>query len=324
MPIFETVIASIEKAEQTDELLASPRTYQHNIKRDISAAANLVTFPSNADDYFKALLIIFREIFILHPQETIRTLQRASESNTAEFLAEFSHLPAYNALDELVKAAEAISINESNDIFNLLKTDETDRNFQIVVSVLHRASSAEGELRADVAMQAAKKASEALYQPYVRTLHRLFRLKRNIRSSANLSADTYGEVFNKLLESTFPAEYPGLLRSDAVLVRNAEAHENWNYLPDTDEVEVSSISKKGVQSKRLSVDELLALTEEMLRMSAVMLPRYIRLRGYKSLEKLGKVINQIKDILPDLLSPAQEKRTLAAQLLAEHIAGAEK
>ena len=283
-----------------------------------------MTFPPNTDDYFKALLIIIRELFIPHLPETIRAIQKSSESNATKFLAEFSHLPAYNSLDELTKAAEATSIKESNDVFSLLKTDEIDRNFQIVFSVLHRARSAEGELRAEFAIHAAKKASETLYQPYVRALHRLFRLKNKNRNSANLSALKYGAVFNELLTSTLPAEYPGLLRSNAVLLRNAEAHDNWIYLPDTDEVEVSDISNNGVPSKRLSVDELLEQTEEMLIMSAVMLPGYIRLRGYKNLEKLEKFVNQIKDILPDLLSPAQEKRTLAAQLLAEHIEGAEK
>lgn len=316
MSIIVAAIRAIEKIDQSDDVLISPRTNRHNMQRDIGAAADNVKIPSDPDDYFNAVIIVFCELFILRLPETIQDMQKVLESKSADFLAKFSGHPAYNSLLTLEKSAGTKSANECNEAFKILNIEKTDYNLQIVYGTLHRARAADCEQRAEYAIQAAKKTSEMLYQPYVRVLHWLFRISNNNKNNANLGKMKYGAIYKELLESSFPTDYPGLLQPNAVLIRNAEAHENWDYLPDSNEVELSD---DAVAPMRFSVDELLARTEEMLLLSGVMLPGYIPLRGIKNLEKIANFAEGIKSILPDLINSDLEKRNAAFQVLLERV-----
>lgn len=201
-------------------------------------------------------------------------------------------MPAYKSLDALVNTAERVSFEECAIALREMRHDKVDGKAQISYSLLHHAETCTGELRAEYAMHATKRISELLYQPYVRMLHRLFRVtkKSNI---ANLDQLRYGVVFKELLCQEFLSNYPDLLDQDAVLIRNAEAHERWDYLPNSDEVEVSD---RNVPSKRLPVNDLIDRASQMLYIAGHMLPEYEHYRLCSNFQ----MSDDIRDFLYDL------------------------
>jgi hypothetical protein len=106
----------------------------------------------------------------------------------------------------------------------------------------------------------------------------------------------YGQVLNMLRNWHFSKEYPSLLEEDAVLLRNAEAHEHWDYFFETDEVEVWD--RNSVKRKRLTVDALLHRAHSMTTVAGAMFPAYIRARYFMTFDQLAEPFRDFLQRIP--------------------------
>lgn len=311
LPAFEAIFQEFESAEENPDAPITPRTHRHHMKKRLEAAFERVKIDTAPEKYLSALMLLLKEALRELPEIHTKTAEKVKN----DFVEKFFHLPAYKSLDTLVNSAERVSSEECTIALSQMKYDEVDKKMQIAYSLLHHTETCTGELRAEYAMHAAKRISELLYQPYVRMLHRLFRVTKKSKKT-DIAKLSYGAAFKELLSSEFLGKYPDLLDQDAVLIRNAEAHERWDYLPDSDEVEVSD---KGTPPKRLLVTDLLHRSEEMLYIAGVMLPAYEQFRLFSKSQISDDNIEDLHD-LADLLhsdSTVQEAAILRLKAKAQ-------
>jgi hypothetical protein len=302
LPALEIALKSIDDPARATE----PRTQAAALTRRMEDAFETTKPHIDTAKFFEAFLLVTHGAFKDFPLEARRTEQRYRKA----FLAQFGSSPAYQALQQLTAAAESASQGDCNATLSLIDEVDIARKSELAFSLLHPLDSLTGETRAEQAMRAWKRVSETLYQPYVRVLHSLFRILQGTYKST-IAKMKYGSVHDELLNASFASLYGMLLEPDAVLVRNAEAHERWDYHPAPDEVEVHDSNKP---PKRISVSDLIRRTDSMITLSAVMLPGHLRLR---KLSATAAYCKRIGNAWSDLFSTDSNKQLAAVELLTK-------
>ena len=313
IPAIAALVNAMDKIDKfPDEILAAPRTHRHNLKHEIESSLENAISSINPNKYVNALFVVLLEGVIPKIPEIFSNARYVLNEKALPYLAKFEKTTPYQSLRNLIASAHAVSDKECQTAIRKLDQNETNRRMQNLYSIWLRTHTDEGEQRAESAIMAAARISENLYQPYIRTLHWLFRLARNNQDNASLGKMPYGAVYNELLNSTFQSDYPGLFLRDAVLIRNAEAHGTWEYYPDKNEI---SVYDGKVSSKRFPINELISRTEEMIVLSYELLPGYINIINLEKLHALENVIGEIKNVFPDLVSSDPARREAAWQSL---------
>lgn len=288
-PLFP-ILKGVVEFWESDSNLTAPRTRQHNFEKKIEQFLMDIFKDVPQERFKQSILTLLREAFLNLPDH----MQQATQRIRTKFHTQFSDLSAYHSLDALTKAAEGVSVQQCGDAFRLLDLNSCGRRFLLASSLIHQAESCEGEARAEATMHATKRISESLYQPYVRMLHRLFNIAAN-RPIDRTSKKTYGQIFQELSIPLFIDQYPDLLDINAVLFRNAEAHESWDYLPESDEVEAWD---RKAPKTRIRVTELFKRASDMAMLSGAMLPEYIKVRIFSNMEEM---LNKGRGVWPELI-----------------------
>jgi len=294
---FKPLLEALARAAVNlgSEALSAPRTYRRKLLREIEGAAKKIEIKVAPEEYQRAIAILFREGRSHGPEILRRGMRRA----LLEFKEQFSKLPEYHSLQALAKAAEAVSAKsakECQDALSKIDHETTNQKMLLAVALLNHANKTPpGELRAEYAMHATKRVSELLYKPYMRTLLLMFILakQQNVKDVHKMD---YGSLFQELRKRSFLETYPSLLDEDAVFFRNAEAHEQWDYLYETDQIEAWDKHKK--HKKLISVTELLERTSHMAGVAGSLFPGYIRAREFVSLDN---IVGPLWEALADLI-----------------------
>lgn len=277
-PAIQSIIANLPNA------LIAPRTYEHNVKLDLELA--LSDGLSNVDP--DTLVRMLRDVFatgILHfPDLFLHQCQLFTDA----FLQQFSGNQEFQSLENLVTDVESRNQHECNAILKPGDQDELNRDRLTSSSLLHHALHSEGELRAEYSMHCIKRISEKLYQPYVRRIHKLVRVlngppagpvrKKKQKDPPDLEGMPYGTVLNELVAAAFHTKYPGLLDPDAAFIRNAEAHESWDYHPKSDEIELHD---KNRPPKLFTVLKILEKAQAIYAVSGILFHKYVAYRQFK-------------------------------------------
>lgn len=296
-PMLDVILKNVENVES--KILNAPRTYRRRMIRDLENAGQRMSIDADPEEYRRSLSILIREA-ILHSPDM---LQQTAQRGLAEYQSKFSTLPEHQAFDALANAAERVAPKEFEAALKKIDQEEIDHKMTLAAALLEHAANLKEELRAEYAIHATKRVSELLYQPFLRTVLRLFCAAEK-KDPLDFYEMPYGQVLNQLKAWHFLIKYPKLLDEDAVLFRNAEAHEHWDYFDDTDEVEVWDQSKnKGKKKiekrKRLSVDVLLERANRMAIVSGAMFPGYIRARYFMIFDRFA---DPLRKAIADLLS----------------------
>ena len=312
-PIITTFLSTY--ATNDSEILHEPRTYHRRIELDFEEAAKRVTFsPEN----LQVLFTIVRDAL----PSTLERAPKIARNRLSEFSQQFAGTPEYHSFSQLVDGAWSENPTEVVQTFKQFDRKNSDNRLALAVSLLSHAEKQKGELRAEYTIHAAKRVSESLYQPFMRSLLRLFYIasKRGLSDSAEYYKMDYGLIYSHLRGnkkekgSRFRDIYPNLLYQHAVLIRNAEAHENWDYYFDTDKIEIRD--RTNTERIQIKVDELLERSWYMLWISGTMLPKYIEIFWLSIAEKssMAQISDHYNDLLNDLeaLTSSDSNRQEAA------------
>lgn len=264
LPFFEAIDEIFQNI--SDEALDAPRTFLQKMEQSLNDAGQRVKFDAPPEQVAKS----FSDFMLNSIPRIPDMVQGISELLKTKLLAEFATSPAYHSLDKLVRDAANVSLKDCRTALGKIERDKLYKDIHLANAELYGAEKKAGEPRAKAALKAISVISETLYQPYLRTLLRLFRVVKGIQ--IDVLPKAYGQVLNELLDKgTFVAAYPHLVDSDAVLARNADAHNRWDYFYKTDEIELRDQSSA---PKRLSVTEIIERARSMLRLSGRLLPDY--------------------------------------------------
>lgn len=277
---IESVMANLPSA------LIAPRTYEHNTKRDLESAFKDGFSNVDPDTFVRSL----RDVLITSLPHLPDLLLHQCKLFSDAFLHRFSGSKEYLSLEKLVSDAQSKNQPECDAILKPGDQDALNRAQLTSSSLLYHALHSEGELRAEYAMHCTKRISERLYQPYLRRIHKLVRVStgptppagpsrhKKQKNPPNLDGMDYGAVLNELVTDGIHIKYPGLIDIDSVLLRNAEAHERWDYDPATDEVDVHDLNKS---PRRFTVDIILEKAQYMYTVSGELFPKYVTYRSMK-------------------------------------------
>lgn len=287
--------------EDDSEILQKPRTYHRQIELTFEELAKHITL--SADD-LATLFKSTREWIQSIPDRVTSVLN----NRLSEFHHQFARTPEFHNFLQLVDGAWIESPTEVVQTFKQFDREKSYNRLTLAGSLLTHAEKQKGELRAEYTIHAAKRVSESLYQPFMRAVLRLFYIanKRVLPGSEDYYTIDYGRVYSHLRGnkrekgSRFRDIYPNLLYQHAVLIRNAEAHENWDYYFDTDQIEVRNINN--TERRRFKTDELLECAWHMLKVSGVMFPKFIEVFWLSAASKsrLNLVSEYYDDLLNDL------------------------
>ena len=290
-PLWPIVEAALRGVENSDQILTAARTYRRTIARDMADAAKRTDIKSDSEKYWNAFLKVLPEALLHAPDMFEQSAQRIS----ADFDSRFSAMPEYHALHKLVTTAEHISPKECESALKI-NQEEIFHKSALAGMLLSQVSNHSGELRAEYTIHATKRASELVYQPFMRVILHLFCVVKS-KTALKFYEINYGQVLNVLKQWSFLEEYPNFLDEDAVLFRNAEAHEHWDYFSETDEMEVWD--KNTEKRKRLTVENLLHRASGMVKVAGMMFPHYIQMRNCLALANLAE---PLRKVLPHLLN----------------------
>lgn len=306
-PMLDVLVNSLEDVES--KILNAPRTYRRKLVRDLENAGKKITIDADPEEYGRSIMALLHEMLLRGPD----MLQQSARRGLADFRSRFLTLPEYHVFNALANDAEAIAPKEFEAAFKKIDQDLTAQKLALAGILLAHASKLEGELRAEYAIHAAKRASELLYQPFVRTLLRLFCAVEK-KKPLDFYGIKYGQALNILRDWHFPKKYPNLLDLDAVMLRNAEAHEHWDYFFETDEVEVWDQNTE--KRKQFTVDKLLQRAHNMANIAGAMFPGYIRARYFMIFDKLA---DPLREVLSDLVGSDSKLRDAALLNLQQKI-----
>lgn len=265
-PLLDVAIEGLSR----ENALLQPRAAEYRQNQDM---ANAMASLAPTLEAASSLLAIMQEV-LSNPAMIAEEIDKAYQSQRNVLVGRFSSEPAYLALDEVAMAAASKNQSECRAAIRSIDRHSIDRRFLLSVALLCHAEACAGELRAEYTVHAAGRVSELVYQPFVRTMHRLFCVAGS-QSLDNIDRHHYGKVFQELGRLSFWQRFPGALDPDAALIRNAAAHGSWDYLCDTDEVELLD-EGKNPKRLRVSVVELLARAGAFLQAGGVMFPMFVK------------------------------------------------
>jgi hypothetical protein len=258
------VKAMFESIDVLPNAIIEPRTYLHNIDKMSDQAGERIEINNSKLSYdnFEELV---RDSF--SNKEFIEIAKEIQD----KFLQEFGHSPAFASLKKLVWDASCVSGQECFQALKKIDRAKLDKNLLLTESKFHYTNESTGEARAELATQVFKLLSETIYQPFLRTLLRLCRLTKGAQAKQNIDKLEYGNVLNELFGHSFDSMYPYLIVPECVLFRNSEAHVDWDYYPDKDEIEFRDRNKP---PKRLTVAEVIKLARQMEELAGQLLPKF--------------------------------------------------
>lgn len=320
-PIFHVYLKIFEA--DASEILHEPRTYHRRIELDLEEALKRVTFP---DEVPQVLFTMAREAL----QSTMERAPALARTRLSEFHHQFASTPEFHNFLQLVDGAWSESPTEVVQTFKQFDREKSYNRLTLSGSLLTHAEKQKGELRAEYTIHAAKRVSESLYQPFMRAVLRLFYIanKRVLPDSEDYYTIDYGRVYyylrgnKKEKGSRFRDIYQNLLYQHAVLIRNAEAHENWDYYFDTDQIEVRNINN--TERRRFKTDELLECAWHMLKVSGEMFPKFIEVfwlsvASKSRLDLVSDYYDDLLNVLEALTSSDSNRQEVALQNLQKRM-----
>lgn len=307
-PVLQGVLRALPDPSD-DKIYRSPRTFLAQQAARIHAASLTVDYePSQTEALAfcrSAIVVLVQDVLPAIPDSFLDGKQRIERD-----LVQLSAHPVYPQLRRLIADAATGSPQFTKEALSAVDLSSISQFSLLCGGLLTAVETESGEQRAETAMQLARRASEKVYQPYVTTLYKLW----GATKGRSYKSDAYGNLVRTLLKSPggFVESYPGLLNHLAVAIRNAEAHDDWDYDPTTDSVVLKD--EDGVTVGTLTVDELCRATESMLEVASEILPKAVM--AYR-IAPVATWAAKVEPVWRDLFSGDSATRVAAFQLVEE-------